>query len=228
MAQKRQWESLIGGRDSDAHDDELIEWVERMLIRRMPRDRIVKASIDGKCGWPATRADGTTRKPLSPTKLFAIRAVIAYKERKAGRGVDREQRDFATQIAASKRMEREAGLSSRAFFIKERTKILELGMHALRIRPMVYWSKESVPDSELEDVYDRAVATLDALRRLVAAIDTQRGGKQLRDKIKALRAKADSTLELGNAEEADSFYRKAAELEDRLDHPDDNEQDEAA
>jgi hypothetical protein len=217
MARRREWTSLIGGRDSDAHDDEVIEWVERMLIRRMPRDGIIKASVEGTKGWPAQRADGTPRKPLSPTRLFGIRCVIAYKERKANGGTNREQRDFATQIAAAKRMEKEAGLSSRAFWIKERVKVLELGMHALRIRPMVYWSKESVPDAELEEVYDRAVAALDALRRLVAAVDTQRGDKQLRDKIKALRAKADSTLVLGNPEEADSFYAKAAELEDRLD-----------
>jgi hypothetical protein len=213
---KKEWTSLINGRRSIAHDDEVIAWVERMLIRRMSRDKIVRASKEATHGWPEYRKNGTKRKGLTDGGLMGVRCVIAYKERMAG-GNGREQRDVATQIANAKRMEKEAGLSARAFWIKERTKVMELGMHALRISPMVFWSKDAVPDSELEDVYDRSVAALDALTRLVAAIDTQRGDKQLRDKIKALRNKADSTLALGNGEEADSFYRKAAELEDRLD-----------
>lgn len=213
---RKDWTSLIGGRRSIAHDDDVIEWVERMLIRRMSRDKIVAASKAGSHGWPRYRADGTERKGLTDGGLMGVRCVIAYKERMAGRGSGREVNDLATRIAAAKRMEKEAGTTSRAHWIKERTKVMELGMHVLRIAPMVYWSKDAVPDSELEDVYDRAVATLDALQRLVASVDTQRGDKRLRDKIKALRNKADSTLALGNADEADSFYRKAAELEDGL------------
>jgi hypothetical protein len=57
----------------------------------------------------------------------------------------------------------------------------------------------------------------DRVQRLVAAIDTQRGDKELREKVAALRAKADSVMALGSAAEADSFYAKAAELEITLD-----------
>lgn len=212
----RDWTSLIGGRDSIAHDDAVVEWVEKMLIRRKPRDAIVAASKAGTDDWPARRADGTERKPLSPTILFGIRCVIAYKERAAS-GPKHELSGLATQISGYRRMEKEAGTSSRSRWIQERRKVLELALHARRIQPMIYWSKDSVPDNELEEVYDGAVSALDALTRLVAGIDTQRGDKQLRDKIKALRDKADSVLALGNPEEADSFYTKAAELEDRLD-----------
>jgi hypothetical protein len=212
---ERDWTSLIGGRDSIAHEDQVIEWVEKMLIRRMSRDKIIAASKEGTDGWPGRR-NGTPREPLSPTRLFAIRAVIAYKERVASGGANRQAKILKSQIANYRRMEKEAGFTSRAHFIQERQKIVELAYHARRIRPMVYWSKDSAPDDEMERIYDEALGAFDALRLLIGAVDTQRGDKQLRDKIKALRAKADSTRQLGNAEEADAFYRKAAELEDRL------------
>lgn len=136
----KNWTSLIGGRNSDVHDDEVIEWVEKLLIRRKSRDAIVAASVAGTDGWPGRRADGTERKPLSPTRLFGIRCVIAYKERMAGTGSRREQNSLAAKIAAAKRLEKQAGTTSRAHWIKERTRIMELGMHILRIEPMVYLS----------------------------------------------------------------------------------------
>ena len=78
---------------------------------------------------------------------------------------------------------------------------------------MVYWSERAVPPDELEMVYDEMVKVVAQGLRLEAAVDSMRGDKQLREKIKALRAKADSTEFPG---EAEVFRAKARELEQGL------------
>ena len=157
--------------------------------------------------------------PGPPARVYAItpedeieRAAIKFKSQRPKR--KRDMSGAAARIADYRRMETEAGTSSRASWIEARRRVVELSMHARRLEPMAYWSKKSVPDDELELVYDEAVATLAAFQRLVAAVDTQRGDKQLREKIKALYAKADGTEYPG---EADVFRIKARELEAKLD-----------
>jgi hypothetical protein len=164
-----------------------------------------------------------TRPGRGPaTRIFAVtpEEEIEDEAEKFRRRQPRRKRDMSgqtTRIAEYRQMEKEAGTSSRRHWIETRRHVVQLAYHARRIEPMVYWSKKSVPDDELELVYDEALATLTAFQRLVAAIDTQRGDKQLREKIAALRAKADSVKALGNPAEAESFYAKADELEIKLD-----------
>jgi hypothetical protein len=165
---------------------------------------------------------GTRRGRGPAARVFAVTPEdeIEQAAEKFRRKQPRRKRDMSGQtarIAEYRLMEKEAGTSSRRHWIETRRQVVQLAYNARRIEPMVYWSKKSVPDDELELVYDEALATLTAFQRLVAAIDTQRGDKQLRDKIAALRAKADSVKELGNPAEAESFYAKADELEIKLD-----------
>jgi hypothetical protein len=168
------------------------------------------------------RQVGTQRGRGPATRIFDVTPEdeIEHAAEKFKRQRPRRKRDMtgqAARIAEYRQMEKEAGTSSRSHWIETRRRVVELAYQARRIEPMVYWSKQSVPDNELEEVYDEALATLTAFQRLVAAIDTQRGNKQLREKIAALRAKADSVKELGNPAEAESFYTKADELEIKLD-----------
>lgn len=117
----------------------------------------------------------------------------------------------ARRIAEYRRQEKEAGTSARAMWIERRRRVVELTQNLRRIEPMAYW--RSVDDEELEMVYEEVADLLVWARQLVSAVDTQRGDRQLRDKIAALRAKADSTEYPG---EADSFRAKAHELEAAL------------
>jgi hypothetical protein len=129
----------------------------------------------------------------------------------------RDMSGSATQIADYRRQEKEAGITARRDVIEERRRIVELGVCARRLLPMVYWSEKNFPHDEKELVYDQALLTLTSLQKLVASLDATRANKQLREKIRALRAKADSVLELGNPEEAKLFREKASELETELD-----------
>jgi DNA-binding PadR family transcriptional regulator len=125
----------------------------------------------------------------------------------------RDMSGTAAQIADYRRQEKEAGLSARALFIEKRRRVLELGRIFRDLEPMVYWSEAAVPHDELEQVYDELVKVVAAGTRLEAAVDSMRGDKQLREKIKALRAKADSSEFPG---EAGAFRAKARELESGL------------
>ena len=127
----------------------------------------------------------------------------------------RDTTGAARDIAEYRRIEKTAGPSARRYWIEKRRRIVELGVVARQVTNdgMAYWSKDSVPDDELERVYDQALLTLASLKLLVSQVDTQRGDRQLREKIKALLAKADSSEFPG---EADSFRAKARELESGL------------
>lgn len=129
----------------------------------------------------------------------------------------RDMSGLSARIADYKRMEKEierekGPLSARAHWIRKRVKVLELGKLFRDLEPMIYWSEKAVPADELEMVYDELVKVVAAGMRLEAAVDSLRGDKQLREKIKALRAKADSTEFPG---EAEVFRAKARELEAR-------------
>lgn len=186
------WKARVDGLTT-----ELRKLQERGVIREIGTD-------DSKPGKPASVYDVTPKGEVE-------REALKFRNKRPKR--KRDMSGAAARIADYRRMEKEAGTSSRAQWIEARRRVVELSMHARRLEPMAYWSKKSVPDEELELVYDEAVATLAAFQRLVAAVDTQRGDKQLREKIKALYAKADGTEYPG---EADVFRTKARELERKL------------
>lgn len=187
------WKGRIDGLTT-----ELGKLQERGLIRQIGTD-------DSMPGPPARVYDVTPEDEIE-------RAALKFRNQRPQR--KRDMSGTAARIADYRCMEKEAGTSSRARWIEARRRVVELSMYARRLEPMAYWSKKSVPDDELELVYDEAVSTLAAFQRLVAAVDTQRGDKQLREKIKALYAKADGTEYPG---EAEVFRHKARELEAKLD-----------
>lgn len=166
------------------------------------------------------RQKGTRPSPGGPpTRVYEItpegeveQAAERFK-RKQPKVRKRDMSGAAARIAEYRRMEKEEGLSARAHFIEKRRRVLELGRIFRDLEPMVYWSERAVPPDELEMVYDEMVKVVAQGLRLEAAVDSMRGDKQLREKIKALRAKADSTEFPG---EAEVFRAKARELEQGL------------
>ena len=163
---------------------------------------------------------GTRPSPGGPrTRVYAATpedqiAKAAQKfARKQPKVRKRDMSGMTARIADYRRMEKEEGLSARAHWIEKRRRVLELGKIFRDLEPMVYWSEKAVPADELELVYDELVKVVAAGLKLESAVDSLRGDKQLREKIKALRAKADSTEFPG---EAEVFRAKALELESGL------------
>ena len=157
-------------------------------------------------GGPATRVYEVT--PVDQIK----QAAEAFKRTRPSTR-KRDMTGTAARIAEYRRREREEGPTARKHWIEKRRRILELGQTIRDLEPMAYWSEKSVPADELEEVYDELVKVVAWGARMEAAVDSQRGDRQLREKIKALRAKADSTEFKG---EADLFRMKARELERKL------------
>jgi hypothetical protein len=165
------------------------------------------------------RREGRYRTRIySVTPEENIEKEAAKFKRKLPKLRQRDMSGLPAQIADYRLQEKEAGITARRDVIESRRRIAELGVLARRLVPMAYWSEKNFPDDEKELVYEQAVLTLNRLQTLVASLDANRTNKQLRERIRALRAKADSVLELGNPEEADLFRGKALELEDRLDN----------
>jgi hypothetical protein len=160
------------------------------------------------------------------TRLYEVtpedgieKAVKNFKRKNPGR--KRDMSGGTARVAEYRRMEtnleKEKGpYSARGQVIEARRRVVELSGVLRRIEPLLYWSEKNFPDNEKEVVYDELVALAGWVRQMEAAVDGERGDRQLREKIRALRAKADSTLTLGNDHEAETYYEKARELEDRL------------
>jgi hypothetical protein len=175
-------------------------------IRTLQAKGLVRQKGTRKGRGPATRIYEAT-----PSDEI-VREADKFK-RKQSPTRKRDMSGTTARIADYRRMEKEAGLTARAHWIEKRRRVLELGKVFRDLEPMVYWSEKAVPPDELEQVYDELVRVVAHGIRLEAIVDSMRGDKQLREKIKALRAKADSTEFPG---EGDVFRAKALELEAKL------------
>lgn len=151
-----------------------------------------------------------------PTRIYEVtpegeidKAVQKYKRQRPAR--KRDMTGHAAQIADFKQQEKEAGTSSRAHFLEDKRKIVELSARLRRIEPRLFWSKKSIHDDELELIWETLMVHLGWVQKIVASADGQRGNREWREKIEQMR-KAEGRTEM----EAETFRRKADELERKL------------
>ena len=181
-------------------------------IRKLLKEGLIyQTGTDGSRGGPPARVYDVTPEDRIEAEAAKFKRELPKLLKLRGRDMS----GMAARVAAYREEEKKAGLSARAHWIEKRRRVLELGRIFRDLEPMVYWSEKAVPPDELEMVYDELVKVVAAGIQLEAAVDAMRGDKQLRDKIKALRAKADSTEFPG---EAAVFRAKALELESGLNH----------
>jgi hypothetical protein len=115
----------------------------------------------------------------------------------------------ARLIREYRRMEKAAGLSARAHWIQKRRRIVELTRELKQVQPLVFW--KSVPNDELEDVWEQIVDLIAWANTLERSIDLTRLETRGRERIVQLR-----NTEGRSPEEAALFRRKADELEAKL------------
>ena len=176
-------------------------------IRKLRAEGLIRqVGTDGSRGGPRTRIYAVTPDDQIEAEAANFKRDLPKMLKLRGRDMS----GLAARIADYRQQEKKEGMSARAHWIEKRRRVLELGRIFRDLEPMVYWSEKAVPPDELELVYDELVKVVAWGMKLEAAVDSLRGDKQLREKIKALRAKADGTEFPG---EAEVFRAKALELE---------------